>query len=559
MSKLRGLVVGAGFFCDFHLDAWARIGEVAIVGVCDVDIEKAASLANKYSIEKVYSDVEEAISELAPDFVDIVTPPSTHLKIIEVVAGSGLAMICQKPLADDRAGANAIAAVIRDSNVPFMMHENFRFQPWHRKIKQILNGYVIGKLQTITMRTRMGDGWPEDAYQSRQPYFRTMPRMLVHETGIHFIDLFRYLAGEIANVDARLRKLNSNIVGEDCGSIDFVFESDAFGRWDADRYHESLVDNPRYTFGEMTIDCDKGSLWLAGDGTITIKPLGQPAYVDPYTPSRHGFAGDCVYATQLHFVDFLRGRCESETSLESTMRNLEIVEQVYASNRHKQTPTQPKSIPRIVDLSLPISNELRGAAIEPAKTIAIEGWNATTLKLYSHCGTHMDAPRHFIDDAATIDSQSLETCCGAAVLIDLTPVEPRELLTIERVKHAIGSQSVPKRILFRTDWHKRLGTPEYRDGLPQISIELAHWLVDNDVNLIGVEPPSVADVNEIVELTEVHQILFRGGITIVEGLANLDQLTSKCVTFIALPLKIIGGDGCPVRAIAIENIHGGLG
>ncbi|HRX80869.1 MAG TPA: cyclase family protein, partial [Pirellulaceae bacterium] len=70
------------------------------------------------------------------------------------------------------------------------------------------------------------------------------------------------------------------------------------------------------------------------------------------------------------------------------------------------------------------------------------------------------------------------------------------------------------------------------------------------VALIGVEPPSVADVNNIEEVTEIHRILLGGGIVIVEGLVNLDQLPSK-VEFIALPLKIRGGDGCPVRAIAV--------
>jgi kynurenine formamidase len=63
----------------------------------------------------------------------------------------------------------------------------------------------------------------------------------------------------------------------------------------------------------------------------------------------------------------------------------------------------------------------------------------------------------------------------------------------------------------------------------------------------------VADVNNLAELTEVHQTLFRGTVLIVEGLARLDQLTREVVEFIALPLKIVRGDGCPVRAIAVEE------
>jgi kynurenine formamidase len=85
------------------------------------------------------------------------------------------------------------------------------------------------------------------------------------------------------------------------------------------------------------------------------------------------------------------------------------------------------------------------------------------------------------------------------------------------------------------------------------SAGLAKWPVERQVALIGVEPPSVADVNAMPELTEVHQILFRGNVAIVEGLAHLDQLRHDEVEFITLPLKVAKGDGSPVRAIAIER------
>jgi kynurenine formamidase len=210
---------------------------------------------------------------------------------------------------------------------------------------------------------------------------------------------------------------------------------------------------------------------------------------------------------------------------------------------------------RIVDLSLPIDNSLRGVQITQFTTIAVQGWNSTTLSLYSHCGTHMDAPKHFLgDEAPTIDQQSLDVCWGPAKLVDLTPVQPRELITVERLVERVQSVEPGDRLLLRTDWSKRLGTGPYRDELPRISLELAHWLVARQVALIGVEPPSVADVNDMRELTDVHQTLFRGGVVIVEGLTNLDQLRQTVVEFIALPLRIVAGDGCPVRAVAREEI-----
>ena len=110
-------------------------------------------------------------------------------------------------------------------------------------------------------------------------------------------------------------------------------------------------------------------------------------------------------------------------------------------------------------------------------------------------------------------------------------------------------------MLLRTDWSKHVEDPAiYRDGLPRISAELAHWCVAKRVKLLGVEPPSVADVNNQAEVTLIHKILLGGQVVIVEGLTNLDQLTQNRVFFVALPLKPLAGDGSPCRAIAIEGI-----
>jgi len=208
---------------------------------------------------------------------------------------------------------------------------------------------------------------------------------------------------------------------------------------------------------------------------------------------------------------------------------------------------------RIIDLSLPINNAMPGVEITPARRLEQDGWNATTLSLYSHCGTHMDAPRHFLPEGNTLDQQSLDVLVGAAIIVDLAPAKPRQLITVEDLSPVANRIQPGSRLLFRTDWHKRYGMPEYRNELPRISLELATWLGEKQVALIGVEPPSVADVNNIRELTDVHQTLFRGNVVIVEGLANLDQISTPTIQFVALPMKIVGGDGSPVRAIAIEE------
>lgn len=208
---------------------------------------------------------------------------------------------------------------------------------------------------------------------------------------------------------------------------------------------------------------------------------------------------------------------------------------------------------KIIDLTLPIDNNMPGVDIQSAKRIEEDGWNATTLSMYSHAGTHMDAPKHFVPGGNSLDQQDLTAVIGLAHVVNLAPAAPKQLIDVEHLGELKEAIEPGCRILFRTDWYKRYGSPEYRNDLPRISIHLARWLVEKKVGLIGVEPPSVADVNNMTELTEVHQTLFKGGVVIVEGLAHLDLIQQSEVEFVALPMKVIGGDGSPVRAIAIEK------
>jgi D-apiose dehydrogenase len=567
-SKRKGLVVGAGYFSQFHFDAWNRMSDVEIVGVCDLDERRARAAADKYSIESYSTDLSEALSRTDLDFVDIATTPHSRIDIVARVLQRKIPIICQKPLANTYRGAVELLDMVQTIGIPFMVHENFRFQPWYREIKRILNNGWIGRnLHTIHMRTRTGDGWGENAYLDRQPYFRDMPRLLIHETGIHFVDTFRYLAGEITECTADVRRLNHRIRGEDAGLLQFVFENGARGVWDANRYNEPRIPcvqnsnesavpfNPRYTFGELLVEADGGSVWLASDGSITYKPIGQPTKTHHYPHSQAGFGGDCVFATQRHFIDVLDGNATSETSPEEYRKSLRVVEALYESARERQSIRvgSAKKNKRVIDLSLPVSPSMAGVQISDCRTIGRDGWNATTLNLYSHAGTHMDAPRHFLEDGKTLETLDLSQLCGRARIVNVAPATARMLIGVEDVLKAIGFVEPEDRLLFRTDWYSKFGTAEYRNELPRISIELARWLVKQRVALIGVEPPSVADVNNMNELTIVHQTLFRGGVIIVEGLANLDQLKQPEVEFIALPLRIIGGDGCPVRAIAMES------
>jgi predicted dehydrogenase len=182
----------------------------------------------------------------------------------------------------------------------------------------------------------MGDGWGPNAYLDRQPFFREYPRLLVYETGVHFIDTFRFLLGEVTRVYAHLRRLNPVIRGEDCGQVFFHFAGGATAIWDANRYNEVESPSPRYTFGQMRIDATGGHITLDTEANLRVKPLGRPAFDVQYPHQDINFAGDCVYALQRHFVECMRSGAEFESHGEDYLKTLAVVEAVYESARRKQ-------------------------------------------------------------------------------------------------------------------------------------------------------------------------------------------------------------------------------
>ncbi len=208
---------------------------------------------------------------------------------------------------------------------------------------------------------------------------------------------------------------------------------------------------------------------------------------------------------------------------------------------------------RIVDLSLTLRPGMQGVEYEDQSTFAAKGWHTRLLHLHSHAGTHLDAPAHFLEGSLTLENLSLEKCIGPAWVIDLSFLRPRELITVEHLAPHASKVTQGARLLLRTGWSAHADLPDYRTHFPRVSLPLAEWFAQRGISLLGVETPAVASMDDREELISVHQALLHAEIVIVEGLANLTALSTDQVTFIALPLKLEGGDGSPVRAVAIEG------
>ena len=327
----RVAVIGAGYFAGFHHDAWQRLADSTLVAIVDRDVDKAAAAAARVPGAQAFDDVERMLDTIRPDLVDIATPPESHGDLVAMVAERGLPAICQKPLAPTLPEAEAIVELARQAGTSLVVHENFRFQPWYRELRRLIADGLPGRLHSVAFRMRPGDGQGPEAYLSRQPYFQKMPRFLVHETAIHFIDTFRYLMGEVTGVMARLRRMNPAIVGEDAAYIVFDFDSRSTGLFDGNRLNDHIAENARLTMGEMWLEGANGVLRLDGHGRLWWKPHGGLERPHRYGWQDRGFAGDCVLGLQRHVLAHLRDGAEVENSAQDYLRNIVVEEAVYRS------------------------------------------------------------------------------------------------------------------------------------------------------------------------------------------------------------------------------------
>lgn len=337
MQPLKVAVFGTGYFSRYHYEAWNRLPGVRLVSICvRGNRERAQRFAAEYGIDAVFTNPEEMLDRTRPDLVDIITTPESHAELVRVAAAHGVPMICQKPLAPTLSEAYEIVETAERAGTLLVAHENWRFRPWNREIARLLESAAVGEPYQINFRMRPGDGQGPRAYLDRQPYFQQMPRFLIHETGIHIIDVFRFLFGEITGVFAHLRRLNQVIAGEDSGLVTFAFASGVAGLLDGNRLADFEAENPRMTMGTMLIEGSNGAIRLDGAGRLFVRQHGGREREHVYSWDSRGYAGDSVHALQAHVLKHLRNSAPIENTGRDYLRNLEIEEAVYRSDAERR-------------------------------------------------------------------------------------------------------------------------------------------------------------------------------------------------------------------------------
>ncbi len=328
MRELTFAVIGSGFWGQFQIAAWREVPGARLVALCDRDHVKAAAVAQKFGIPKIYSDAEEMLRSEALDFVDVAAGPEAHAPLVLLAASRRIPVICQKPMAMDFPTCERMVRACREAGTTFLIHENYRRQTPMRRVKAVLDSGTIGRPFRAHIQFSHGDV----ALFECQPYLFTQPHFALNDMGPHLLDLPRLFFGEPSSIYAREFKINSRFAGEDIVSVVLGYDRLTCHcelSWRTTDY-EVFIEG---TEGTITWR-PSGRLAVATDTSETSETLTPEtrAWADP----RYGFAHDSIVATNEHLLAALRGDCTAETTGEDNLKTMRLLHLALDSAERNQ-------------------------------------------------------------------------------------------------------------------------------------------------------------------------------------------------------------------------------
>jgi D-apiose dehydrogenase len=330
LPKLRGALIGCGFFSVNHMHGWAGAVGAEIVAICDSNAVRLNSVGEQFGIAARFSDARDMLLSVKPDFVDIATTVASHRALVELAAELRIPVICQKPFAENIADAKAMVDVCARAGVPLMVHENFRWQSPLLKAKQILDSGVIG----APFWGRFSFRSAYDVF-SGQPYLAEGNRFIVEDLGIHILDVARFMLGDVMHVSARTARINPKIKGEDVATA--LLDHGNHVTSIVDCSYASLCEVEAFPETVIEIDGALGSLRLSKGYQLSVTTKSGTTQTDvsppllPWASKPWHNIQESVALIQQHWVDCLNEGQDAATSGHDNLKTFALVEAVYMS------------------------------------------------------------------------------------------------------------------------------------------------------------------------------------------------------------------------------------
>jgi predicted dehydrogenase len=337
----RGGMIGAGAWSEVQLTAWAGVKNAKIVALCDRHPERRKPIIDRFNIPQAFDDFETMLDKADIDFVDVCTRPYSHAPLIGLAAERGLPVLCQKPFCESLDQARNVVEFCDKAGIRLMVNENFRWQAWYRQAKSLLDSGALGEPFFAITHRRIRMTLPK--FKHAQAYLAEMPRLIVYEVGVHYLDTYRFLFGEPSSIFARLHHISPDVRGEDVQLI-------TMGYGDLTcLINNSWASVPVPGLDKPDADYDIRAPRLEIDGTKGTLSLNCDGSMHLFTDSDHQqwqFSRDTVpeshVAAQQHFIDCLESGAEFETSGAETLKTISLVDACYLSAEEGRT-VEPSS------------------------------------------------------------------------------------------------------------------------------------------------------------------------------------------------------------------------
>jgi kynurenine formamidase len=202
--------------------------------------------------------------------------------------------------------------------------------------------------------------------------------------------------------------------------------------------------------------------------------------------------------------------------------------------------------------SIPGSPSLPSPELETIRRVEADGMNVQRYSAPTHVGTHVDAPRHFLADGPTIDEYPLERFAGSGVVLDVErdAAEEIPLADVEAAAADAGGVRSGDIVFLRTGWGRRFDDHDAYQRYPWLAADVADWLLERDVKLLGVDTISPDRPRAMRpdgwDAYPLHRTLLPADILIMEHL-YLEDVAGQRLEIVGFPMKLAGGDGAPVR------------
>jgi predicted dehydrogenase len=330
MTPLRFAVLGCGFWSQYQIAAWRELEGVELVAVYNRTRAKAEKVARQFSVARVYDDAEALFATETLDFVDIITDVDTHATFTALAARAGVPVICQKPMAPTLAMAESMVQTCRAAGVPFMIHENFRWQTPLRKVKHLLEEGTLGK--PFRARILFNSSFP---VFDNQPFLRDLKQFILTDVGSHILDVARFLFGEARTLYCRTQRVNPTIQGEDVATV--VMEMGDGVTVSCEMSYASRLEHERFPETYLLIECGGGSLELGPDCWIrltTTEGTHAKRYPPPYyhwADPRYALIHASIVPCNADLLRALRTGTLPETSGEDNLQTVRLIYAAYDS------------------------------------------------------------------------------------------------------------------------------------------------------------------------------------------------------------------------------------